>query len=77
MNDLKIYNKKEDQPTLQDAQKFVGGLVEMIYLTNDRQMLVNEEGIMHNLPINSSASFVAGNVILGPALILEGDARWD
>ena len=77
MDDLKTYNKKEDQPTLKEAQSFVGGLVEMVYLTNDRQMLVNEEGIMHDLPVNHPASFVAGNIILGPALILEGDARWD
>ena len=77
MDVIKTYNKKEDQPTLKEAKSFVGGLVEMVYLENDRQMLVNKKGIIHNLPVNYPASFVAGNIILGPALILEGDARWD
>ena len=77
MNKLKILKEKEKSPTLKEAQFYVGGLVEIVYLENGNQMLGNEEGGMRNLPINHSASFAAGNMILGPALILEGDARWD
>jgi hypothetical protein len=33
--------------------------------------------ILHELEVNYPASFAAGQVILGPAMILEGEAKWD
>tara|TARA_R100000315_G_C5234048_1_gene145191 strand:+ start:3252 stop:3482 length:231 start_codon:yes stop_codon:yes gene_type:complete len=75
--ELKILRTKEEQPSLQDAQQFVGGLVELVNLEDGDQMLVNEEGVMHNLPINYPASFQAGKIILGNAIILEEEAKWD
>ena len=75
--ELKILRTKEEEPTLEEAQEFVGGLVELVRLEDGDQMLVNEEGVMQNLPVNFEASFQAGKVILGNAIILEGEAKWE
>lgn len=75
--ELKVLKTKEEQPSLQEAQEYVGGLVQLLPIENDAQMLVNEEGLMHELEVNYPASFAAGQVILGPAMILEGEAKWD
>ena len=68
------------RPTLEEAQKEVGGMIEMIQLP-DGQLLVNEEG---RLPIglgplshNPTASEIAGQNIVGNALFLKGSAKWD
>jgi len=74
---LKVLISKEDQPSLKEAQDFVGGLVELVNLPNEDQMLVNEEGKLERLPINDAASTASGQRILGNAIILVGDARWD
>lgn len=75
--ELKVLTTKEENPSLKEAQDFVGGLVELVNLPNGDQMLVNEEGIMKKLPINDPASSALGQPILGNAIILVGDARWD
>jgi hypothetical protein len=65
------------RPTPEEARSFVGGWVEMVHLPNGDQMLVNEEGILHNMPRNPQASAMYGGLIVGPAIILRGDYRWD
>ena len=75
--ELKILKTKEEKPSLKEAQEFVGGLVELVPLPEGDQLLVNEEGIMHNLPINYPASFQASTIILGNAILLEEEARWN
>jgi hypothetical protein len=68
----------EDQPpTLEHAQKIVGGYVEIVYLPNGDQMLVAEEGLLKQLPVNPQATFLAGKMIVGNALVLRGGAKWD
>jgi len=74
--ELKILKTKEESPSLKEAQKFVGGLVELVNLPDGDQLLVNEEGIMHNLPLNKLASFQASIKIYGNAILLEEEARW-
>ena len=68
------------EPTLEEAQKVVGGLVEMVSIHNmfgkEIQILVNEEGAF-SLPQNTLATVLTGNIIYGPALLLTGDNRWD
>ncbi len=68
------------QPTLEEAQKEVGGYVEMLRVSGG-QLLVNEEG---RLPIglgplshNPTASEIAGQNIVGNALFLKGSAQWE
>lgn len=67
---------KEASPSLEAAQKAVGGPVEMVTLRDGRQVLVNEEGLWLGLPVNYEASALCGRVIVGNALVLEGKARW-
>jgi hypothetical protein len=73
---LHIYETKA--PTLQEAQEIVGGYVEMVRSPTQRdwQVLVNEEGLLLNLPFNSEATELCGTGIVGPAIVLKGDARW-
>ena len=69
---------EDRQPTLQEAQKIVGGLVEMVRspLEPDWQILVNEEGLLDDLPFNKEATELCGTGIVGHAIILKGDAVW-
>jgi hypothetical protein len=61
--------------TLEEMQEFVGGLIELVYLKNGDHLIINEEGILLELPQNHEASEIAGQIILGNALILKGKAR--
>jgi len=67
---------KDREPTLEESQQFVGGLVELVYLDGGDQLLVNEEGLIKDLPPNPSASAIAGKHIVGNALVLQGNAKW-
>lgn len=69
---------EDNQPTLQEAQKIVGGLVEMVHSPSepDWQILVNEEGLLRDLPFNKEATELCGTGIVGPAIVLKGDAKW-
>ena len=69
-------NKK---PTLEEAQALVGGLVEMVRSPSnpDIQILVNEEGLLQGLPFNEEATKICDTGIVGNAVILKGEARWD
>ena len=62
-------------PSLEDAQRMVGGYVEMLQLGH-AQLLVNEHGRLRNLPVNDAASHIAGQTIVGHAVLLVGTARW-
>jgi|TARA_R110000803_G_scaffold95553_1_gene163610 hypothetical protein len=68
----------ETAPTLSEAQELVGGLVEMVRSPTDPdiQVLVNEEGMLHNLPFNEEATKLCNTGIVGDAIILKGEARW-
>ena len=52
---LKKIENKNDNPTLSDAQKFVGGYVELVRL-KDGILIVNEEGKIKQLEYNEPAS---------------------
>ena len=67
---------KNYQPTLEEAQKEVGGYVEMIRVEGG-QLLVNEEGRLKGLSHNPTASEIAGQNIVGNALFLKGSAKWE
>ena len=67
---------REERPSLEQAQAIIGGWVEMIYV-GDMQVLVDEEGLLKQLPINEKASDMFGRPLYGPVLVLENEARWD
>lgn len=72
--------RKEIEPkngsffSLGEMQKIVGGYIEIAYLGNDTLMIVNEEGKLMGLPINSEATIlyqqrVTHDVIVGDVLV--------
>lgn len=70
----------EDPMSLDQAQEYVGGLIQIIELPEGDQMVINEEGKCIGLPINERATAIAHNaqaifprdVIVGNAMILYG-----
>ena len=66
--------RSDTPPTLAEAQTAVGGYVEVVRI-DGRELLVNEEGLLRNLPVNREASALAGQHIVGDVVILEGAAR--
>ena len=69
---------EDRQPTLAEAQEIIGGLVEMVRSPTkpDWQILVNEEGLLDGLPFNAEATELCGTGIVGPAIVLKGEAKW-
>jgi hypothetical protein len=77
---------EDEKPSLERAQELVGGFVELVTLNNGDQMLVNEEGLLSDLPYNDYATqlaieksncFLAEHGIRGNAVLLKGGARWN
>lgn len=76
MNDEpSLYIRNDKPPSLEEAQKLVGGYVQLIWV-HQGQLLVDEDGIMKQLPINHRASRLAGQRIVGNAMYLRGSAMW-
>jgi hypothetical protein len=73
-----IHTFEDKKPTLEKVQKLVGGFVEMVHSPTDPdiQILVNEEGLLDGLPFNEEATKMCGTGIVGPAVVLKGNARW-
>lgn len=72
-----ITRMNEKKPTLKEAQKIVGGYVELVKLANGDQLYCDEDGISKGLGLNREASVLAGRPIVGDVLILSGTARWE
>ena len=90
-SEFKIITDSKDEPTLESAQKFVGGYVEGIPFPNGDYLIVNEEGKLMGLPLNPEATalwratfdndnFITGrkDFVVGPAILIKKDAlkRW-
>ena len=88
---FKIIDNVKDEPSLEQAQKFVGGYVEGITFPNGDYLIINEEGKLMNLPYNPEASalwkatfdndnFITGrnDFVVGPAILIKKSAlkRW-
>jgi hypothetical protein len=58
---------------LKELQSAVGGLFEMIQLSGEKILVVNEEGLILGLPINLKATSLARRPILGPAILCEAN----
>lgn len=60
--------------TLHGMQQLVGGFIEIVrpgYLRRPYVMIVNEEGLLKDLPINNTGSLLYGGPIVGDVLILQ------
>ena len=84
---FKIITDSNDEPTLEEAQEFVGGYVEGITFPNGDYLIINEEGKLMNLPLNSEAtmmwratftkeeySFGYDDFVVGPAILIKAKA---
>lgn len=72
----KVITQASKSPSLEEAQAWVGGYVQIVRLGAGSQMLVNEDGLMMGLPVNPLASQEYGAVIVGNVIILRKAARW-
>ena len=83
-SEFKIIEDSKDEPSLKEAQEFVGGYVEGIQFPNGDYLIVNEEGKLMNLPLNPEASalwkatfdndnYIAGrkDFVVGPAILIK------
>ena len=69
---------KDKTPTLEECQKFVGGYIQIVMSKDgQKQIVVDEEGLLKHKPINEDASEESGTMIVGDAMILSGSARLD
>ena len=75
MTNTLVAEFRTHKPTLKEAQELIGGYVELIQC-NGFQLLVDEDGRPKRLGINHDASLLAGKMIVGPAVVLYGNARW-
>ena len=84
---FKIIKRSKDEPTLEEAQKFVGGYVEGISFPNGDYLIINEEGKIKNLPLNPEATalwratfdndnYITGrkDFVVGPAILIKKGA---
>jgi hypothetical protein len=58
--------------TLESLQKGVGGYIEIIY-TKISVIIVNEEGLIHELPFNELGTNFAGQPIVGNVIVCTKD----
>ena len=66
-------NNKTDF-SLKELQDIVGGYIEIVHLPNKECMVVNEDGVYMELPINRKASnMYQRNVIVGDVLICKSN----
>lgn len=54
--------------TLEQMQQAVGGYIEPVY-TNNKVVIVDEEGLLKNLPLNIEVSAMVGKMIVGDAIV--------
>lgn len=64
----------EETPTLEEAQKIVGGYVQALYLEHG-VLLFDEDGLSKELKINEAATALAGQPIVGDALFIKNSLR--
>ena len=86
-SEFKIIEDSKDEPSLKEAQEFVGGYVEGITFPNGDYLIINEEGKLIGLPLNEPATilwrlafdndnYVTGrkDFVVGNAILIKKDA---
>jgi hypothetical protein len=57
-----------DITTLKKMQELVGGYIELVYLNNGMCLVINEEGLLIDLPLNQQATELYGYPIVGDVI---------
>ena len=73
------YFISDKEPSLEWIQKTLEGYMEVVYLSGNRQMLVNDNGAINGMDLNPLATNLNiqggnGDPIFGPAIILSEEA---
>ena len=82
MTTVKEIQSKEDSPSLSEAQKFVGGWVEVVQV-NDGILIIDEEGKLKDKPVNEVASKMYADkygdedIIVGDAIYIPNGIKSD
>jgi hypothetical protein len=62
--------------SLRELQAVVGGFIELVTLDDRWMMVVNEEGMLQDLQLNATASYLAQRPIVGNvALVRQGSVK--
>ena len=72
---MKVHTIKDKRPNLTELQELVGGYIEVVYLKNGDQLIVDEDGLMRQKFPNRDASILAGKLIVGNAVLLKGKGK--
>lgn len=59
----------DKQNSLEQMQKIVGGYIEVIPIAGGKTLVVNEEGLLQQLPINHKASALYSGTIVGDVIL--------
>ncbi len=62
----------DHRPTLEEAQKIVGGYIEMVNVGHGKTLVVDEEGRLKSKEINAEGCKLYPGVIVGDIIVLEG-----
>lgn len=71
-----VVPSKGSKFTLKEIQDMVGGFVERLVLPDRAVMIVNEDGAPLGLPVNETASRLAGRMIVGDVVVLPRGRGW-
>lgn len=66
---IEVNPKNGTDYSLEELQGFVGGHIEIVRIDDERLMVVNEEGKLNELPINSIATYLARELIVGDVFV--------
>lgn len=66
---IEVEPKNGTDYSLEELQGFVGGYIEIVRIDDERLMVVNEEGKLNELPINSMATYLVRELIVGDVLV--------
>jgi hypothetical protein len=59
--------------SLSEMQRIVGGFIEIVTLKDHQLMVVNEEGVILEMPYNKKASELYGQPIVGNVLVCDSN----
>lgn len=60
-----------DISSLKKMQDLVQGYIEFVYLKDNKVLILNEEGLLMNLPQNKQASNIYGHRVVGDAVVCD------
>ena len=66
--DVKVV-ELDEEILLSELQRLVDGYIETIPYTKDMLMIVNDEGVINEMPFNGRASALIKNHLFGPVVI--------